>query len=638
MLDSALVDLTHAPPLFSGPLFALLFWWLAVALGYRVLRLSRTPLAGFTLWERGFLCAAIGAGTLQLLPLLLSAFGLLHPIGIRFGLGALALALAPDLVQMGRRFAAGVSTLQLRDRSFGSMIWWSLFLVFMGILLVHSVTFGVFGDDDGIHLATPKRWLQVGSLSYLPTYSLTNATLGFDMLYLIAMAVWSPVGAKILHYSAGAFAILGLFFCARRLGHSVAAMLAISVLLIPTPLFDVPPLFGNAMIDLAACWMTIAALLIWLVWRAQPDRRLLLCMALCAGFAASFKLTSVQVAIALLPVLVVDSLKHGASWREVARLVMVFGCVTLAAVLPWFVRNAVLTGNPLYPMLSTWLPTRDWPAEHAAIFGRYVKYYAWAPGRLLTEFQRQQLLVVAALLVALAALVAAWLVDDRVRRSVIAFATIFILISISLTGLTFRYWLPAIMCLALVAGTWCAQRWSRRVLVFPAVVLLIVGLAIHARRGFYFHQPLGLRGDLRMATGISTFEGEYASDPLVNIWEYINLNTPPDARILFGAFYTTYGASSYAGFWVNRTCYTTDSHFQAYFPLSDWDSFKESIKRERITHVVLSDEQFNAGRLSFTFPAEENEFPFVRRLAAHHGEVLYRAGHAKLYRLVLDTD
>src|SRR5687767_6937399 len=298
MLDAALVDITRTPPLIGGPLFGALFYWLTTALGYRLLRLGRVPLTAFTVWERGLLCAAIGTGSLQFVPLALASLGQLYPLQIKVALAVLAALLWRDLLRVARRAIAEIKNLPVRQASPAHLIWFLLFSLFMGVWLVHAVTFGTFGDDDGIHLAAPKRWLAAGTLSYLPTYSLTNASMGFDLIYLIAMAVWSPVGAKMLHYIAGLFALLTLVLAARRVSSATAGLLAVSVMLIGTPISNLPVNFGNAMIDLASCWLTLTSVLIWLVWRDTRDAKLLMCMATCAGFAASFKLTSVQVAIA----------------------------------------------------------------------------------------------------------------------------------------------------------------------------------------------------------------------------------------------------------------------------------------------------------------------------------------------------
>ena len=52
--------LLAAPPLFAGPVFALFFFWVATALGFRLMRWLRVPTLTFSPWEHGFVAAALG--------------------------------------------------------------------------------------------------------------------------------------------------------------------------------------------------------------------------------------------------------------------------------------------------------------------------------------------------------------------------------------------------------------------------------------------------------------------------------------------------------------------------------------------------------------------------------------------------
>jgi hypothetical protein len=134
---------------------------------------------------------------------------------------------------------------------------------------------------------------------------------------------------------------------------------------------------------------------------------------------------------------------------------------------------------------------------------------------------------------------------------------------------------------------------------------------------------------------LSTFDQEYPGDSLSEMWTYINANTPRDARILLASFYTTFGASSAGGFWIDRPCYATDSHLQTAINLQDWPSFLASVTRAGISHVVISDQLFTAGRQGFSFRAGRNEYPFSRRLVDEYGVKLGQFKHMQLYRVGL---
>ena len=633
MPSLALMLVMGAPPLPGAALFVAVFWAVALALGRRLSRWLRLTDAGLTVWERGLVAVTLGAGTLQLFPYLLAVFGVMTPAVVRWGFAGLGLLLMPDLIRVVRRARGAVAALPLRSISRAGLLWGALFGGLMVLLLLRASFVGNFGDDDGYHLSAPKRWLQAGTLSYLPTYMATNASMGFEMLYTIALAAWSPVAAKLLHFSAGLFTFGALVLAARRFTDPRVGLVAISLLLIATPFCDVPMLLRMAYVDLAAAWMVAASVLLWLRWREAPQPGLLLGMALCAGFAGSFKTTALAVSIAWLPVLVQGARAHGFSRRNVALTALRFGAVSVAPVLPWLLRNWRLTGNPLYPMLSGLIPTRDWTPEHARIFGRYAHYYAWglASGASLGETTRQLLVLVTAALVAVAGGLASARAREPVARGLFLFSTVFTLISLFLTGLIFRYWLPAMICAGLALSAAILRRQSGPALLRVGIVAVAIALGLQLRREAKEGEFLAR---LRVAVGAARVEEAYADDRFRQLWNHINVATPPDARILMAAFYTTFGASTFGAFAVDRTCYATDSHLQAFLRLDEWPAFLRSVQEAGIDHVVVADRETNAGRVGFSFPAVDHEFAYSKRLVQEFGEPVGPAfANLRLYRL-----
>jgi hypothetical protein len=618
-----------APPILYAPLFAILFFWLLVALGFRLTRLMHVPLGTLTPWEKGLVCAAVGGGTIQYLPLVLSVFGRLSVVSVRACIAVLAVLLLPDGIHIVRRLAMVVKG-RGRHSSPEVVLWWSLLALFAGLLLVRAVVVAVGGDDDGYHLMAPKRWLEAGGLTYLPTYSHTNAPMGFEMLYLIALAVSSVEGAKLLHFAAGLLCMLGVGVAGLRLGGRAIAFFAVALLMVPNPFYDVPFLFSVAYNDLAVCWMTVTCLVIWLICRERPADRLLWCGALCAGFAGSFKFTALSVGIALALIVFSKAVTDGFKWGRAISVTVKCGLVSVVPVLPWLLRNWHVTGNPLYPMLSSIIPTRDWSEEQARVFSLFFRYYNWAKasGSRLGLHQRKELLFGVALCALVAMIVAIAVARRRDLREMLVFAAVMIVMALGLTGLYFRFWLPATMCLALFAASVAAARWSERAMVWAAVLLLAVGLSIRVRA-----ESEELPRDLRMAAGLSSREQEYGTDPMWSTWSYINTKTPAGAHVLLASFYTTVGASSGAAFWADRPTYVTDSHIQDYIRLSDWPAFLDSIRTAAIDFVVISDMQFAAGRHGFTFTAGTNEYPFCVRLVQQYGTLLTQYEHWQVYRI-----
>lgn len=622
------------PPIVTAPLFALWIGWMALALGYRLAKVFGFKPVGLNTWEKGFVFVALGMGTLQLVPLGLAAFHMMTPAAVRTATLLLCAALAWDLWAVAKHGYRVASSLRGLHPPKLVLAWGGLLGILLLGLLAHALAFGAFGDDDGYHLSAPARWLREGTLVYLPTYTVTNASMGFEMLYVMALAFGQALGAKALHFGAGLLFLGALHCSARRLAGEVAGLITISLLLIPNPIVNVPQIFGLAFVDFPACLTAVVGVFVWLAWRDSGDRALLVCLALLAGFTGSFKTTAISIGIFWGLVIAIDLAKQGVPWAKVLRTLALFGACVAVPVLPWLVRNWAVTSNPLYPMASSILPTRDWSPELAALFGKYVRYYSWgvASGARLTELDRKLILAATCAAVLAIGALLYWRAREPALRLLTILATCYTLFCVALTGLLFRYWLPGVICFALVASALLAKsRLKSTQQLGLAVALLGVALVAQLRAERVF--PGKLQADFRVATGLSQPDSEMANNPLWQFWLRTKAATPADARVLVGAFYTTFGSSSFGCFPIDRVCFTTDSHLQQYIRLDDWSMFLQSVANAKIEYLILSDTQFSAGRHGFSFKAGDNEYPFCARLAAEFGDRIVSSGPFGLYRL-----
>jgi hypothetical protein len=625
-----------APPFVAGPLTAILLGLLCAALGRRLLLALRVPARGFQEYELGFLRLTLGTGLLQLVPYLLGAAKALSERNLLLSLGVLASLLQADIRCVLQEVLPQLTALRARIKRVRtkSLLWLALFAALMGLLLVRALSLGPFGDDDGYHLSAPKRWLASGELGYLTTYTTTNASMGFEMLYAIGLSLAGPMTVKVVHYSAGLATFVGMWLVARRLGCGIAGRLAVSVLLVATPLCNLPFLFGVAYVDFGATWMAVAALLLWLIWREMDETRLLVCLALCIGFAGSFKTTALSLGVAWAPVLIGEARRRRVPWARLALGAVALGVVALLAVLPWSYRSWRVTGNPVFPLLSGVIPTRDFGAALAGVFGRFMHYYSWgvAAGARLDEASRKRIVLATLVGIFACSALAYKLLKPQVLRSMLVLSSAFTMISVAVAGMVFRYWLPGIIGLVLVACvTLATTRFGKELSGSASTAALALALALQLLRP----PPRGvpLASMFRIVTGVSPASREYANDPFWQMWQFINAHTQADARVLMVAFYTSVGASSYGGFWVDRTCFTTDSHMQESIRLEDWPGFLASLERAHITHVVVASHQANEGRHGFSYPTLANEYELGRRVALERGEKLAGFGLLELYRL-----
>jgi hypothetical protein len=618
--------MSSVPPLLLGPILVLLLSWFMTALGYRVVVLTGIIAPCLRVTERGLVYLAIGAGVSQYLPFLLGSMGILSIRNVKLAIAALALLLARDLLHVAKVAASEIRGLCRVPTQRWLTAWLLILTAFGATLLLRASLMGSLGDDDGYHLLAPKRWLQSGTLEYLPTYTHTNAPMGFEMLYAIALSLGNPAAAKLLHFGAGALCLLALFLCAKRLGHAAAGVLAISCLLLETPLFDLPVLFNLAYTDLAVCWLTLTSLLLWLIWLEHDSLPLLMGAALCAGFAGSFKFTALSVGAGLMLLVYRQLERRNVPVREMAVRLGTVGALSAAPVLPWLWRNWRVTGNPVYPILSTLLPTRDWSNEHAQIFSRFFRYYNWGQGYGLDFATRKLVLIAVGAGVLGAYAIGFVLVKQPALRDLLLFSALLIAPALPVTGLYFRFWLPATICTILVTACVFARHFSAERLIQAGLFLLLVSVVKWGRWARY-----DVASGLPVALGLRE---ERRDDQFWRTWRYVNENTPQNAHVLMAAFYPAFQRSSGVAFWVDRATYNTDSHLQDFIQLRTWDSFVSSVEKAKIDFVVVwnkAEIQLAPGFSSY--PAGLNEYSFSRRLVDECGSLVFRDGQLEVYRL-----
>ena len=219
------------------------------------------------------------------------------------------------------------------------------------VTLLVAVTPSPFYDQLHYHLAFPFQWLRDGHLTVFPrhAYSFFPATHG--LLFAYALAAVGAGAAQAVHWWMGALAVAGTAALAAsergpRAGWWAAAILATTpaVLLLAT----------WAAADLAVAFFLVAALLMLrLATRAATlaaRPRFWLLAGIVVGLAVGCKyLAGLTVAIPIGIATLLLRLPHGSLGRVRRTALVVVGAA--AALAPWLMRNALATGDPVYPFL-----------------------------------------------------------------------------------------------------------------------------------------------------------------------------------------------------------------------------------------------------------------------------------------------
>ena len=211
-------------------------------------------------------------------------------------------------------------------------------------------------DELEYHLGALADYQRAGRIVFLLHNFYSNMPQLTEMLYLLARTTTSDIAAKLLHWVFGVLSALAVYGLAQRLW-SRAVGLTAAALFYCTPF--VQDLGQTARIDQATAFFATLAFGAVVLWTEEDKREFAWLSALCAGAAVATKWPAIPVV--LLPVGLV------LAFRRRFSLLSVYCLLAVAMVVPWLVKNWLLTGNPVYPLLSAWFPHPHWSEAQAMI-------------------------------------------------------------------------------------------------------------------------------------------------------------------------------------------------------------------------------------------------------------------------------
>ena len=521
-----------------------------------------------------------------------------------------ALALLVGLALAGRALARGRVTAAAIARSAG---WAALGLVVTGqiLALVAALAPPTAKDTLLYHYALPKAWIAVGQAIVIPYNIAGYYPLGVEMHAVWAMLLGAPLGARVAEAAAGATLFLfapllamTVYGWARERGadRTWAAAAALVIAWIPTG-YEVA---ASAYVDLALAGYTALAVRAFGRWWTSGQSRQLAWVAAGVGGALSIKLSAAFLLLPLALLGLLHALGTGSQDRETARpstaltAAGVLGALALGVTLaaPWYVRNWIRTGSPLFPFyLEIWpAEAPGWDLERSRLYETLFSLYGdisgpldylWSPIRLAVAAQPDQPAFydgVLGIAFIFALPVLAWVLwrrrlDVELRLAVLVSAGLFVFWLFSSQQL--RYLLPAAAGLAVaiaVAGSGLERGLSR-----PLCGLVVAGAALGL--------PVVLAWFLALDPARVVLGGESREAFLARRLDYypyyqvVNRDLPPTARVwLIDMRRDTYHLDRPAFSDFIFEDYTLTRYVRA---ATSVDEIRDRVRADGITHLLV---------------------------------------------------
>lgn len=219
-------------------------------------------------------------------------------------------------------------------------------------------------DTLAYHLAVPKIWLAAGQIQYVSFIHHSNFPFAIDNLYIWGLTWGGQSGAKAFSLAFFAFGLIALFGLARqRYGEKAGWWAVLAFAATPMAIW----LSGTAYIDVGNGLFGGLGILFATKWAADSRREDLVLSGVMLGLCAGSKYTGLQVLFSVVAVLgirgvttktLLPNLKAGAT----------IGAISLAICCPWYIKNVVNTGNPVYPFFYSVFGGKNWDAFSEQIY------------------------------------------------------------------------------------------------------------------------------------------------------------------------------------------------------------------------------------------------------------------------------
>lgn len=234
----------------------------------------------------------------------------------------------------------------------------------LGLLGVLAPATALEWDSLAYHLAVPKLWLEAGRAFYIPFIHHSNFPLIVDDLYLWGLQWGGQPGAKAFVFSAAALGALAIFGLARQVyGRNAGWWAALAFATAPVVLW----LSGTAYIDVPNGLYAGLGIVLAGLYCKEQKREYLWLAAVMLGFAAASKYTGLQTIFAVGVTLFAAGIKRRQAGKYFASAASM-AVLALALASPWYIKNVLWTGNPVYPFFYSKLGGQNWSEERAAVY------------------------------------------------------------------------------------------------------------------------------------------------------------------------------------------------------------------------------------------------------------------------------
>ncbi|MEM2772724.1 MAG: glycosyltransferase family 39 protein [Candidatus Pacearchaeota archaeon] len=488
-----------------------------------------------------------------------------------------------------------------------------LFFIFVytaGINLIGTLTPETFFDSQFYLLGLPNQWRLQHKISFNKYIFASMYPFNINMLYLLAITLNDDISAKLIHWFCGIICCFTIYTFVKKYFSKTVALIAVLIF------YTVPTLMAvswKTAIELGIAMFETAMVLCMVEYVINRDKLWLIWCGIFAGFSVGSKyLSLVEVFSISLSFFMFNLIIDKEKISDIAKNYLYFLLPAITICLPWYLRNLIITGNPVFPFFADKIGFIK-PRVVGNIFAdppfpkfSFKNYFLFLWPLTLGQLQ-QESYPGGIFLVFLPFLFLFKNVDKKMK-----FISIYVIICLFLWCVVgrfyLRYFIPVLSVVAILYAYFIEEnklpKWFKN-LTHIIFIFIIFSNINFAMRILHFTQTPAhfVFTNMSKKEYLSTQRPSYPC-PYYQVADWVNKNLPKNVKLLLlgetrGLFferqYVTHGVLEYSPLIENLK--KVQSASQLY----------EEFKKQGITHVVLNVPE--AKRLSgydnFYFEPEE---------------------------------
>ncbi|MGA2090081.1 MAG: glycosyltransferase family 39 protein [Endomicrobiales bacterium] len=448
----------------------------------------------------------------------------------------------------------------------------------------------LFYDSQYYQVGIPLKWVldhKIATTEYMvPSFYPFN----INMLFMIAHMMGNDITAKVVSFVCGITVCWGIYQFGKKFFTPEIGVLAALIF------YSVPQVMigsWKAAIELGITVFDFGAVFALIYFIEKKERFWLIISGVLCGLSMGSKYTGLVFCfVPSVMTLVAAGMWQRQGLKTVCRDIVLFSLVALAVSSPWYIRNIISSGNPIFPFLWEKIGflklkmTRSLLADPARPLFSFYNYFCFLWPMTMGTLQ-QETMIGPLFLIFIPLIFTLKKIDLKIK--ILSVYLLFSLVFWIVLGRFYlRFFIPTLPVISIIFAYYIASHTSKGL---KNVSYLLIGGIVFANITYSVRVLQVMQSPLTYLLGTQSRK-DYLSiqrmgypDPYYSVIDYANNNSAPDATILFLG--ETRGLFSKRRFIISGVAERS--------PLEDWisqcanaDQLYAIMQKNGVSHILLN--------------------------------------------------